>query len=198
MNVVTQPTEAMRKVMAEAPVRDDIYREDPSVNLLEQSVAKLCGKEVGLFVCSGTMSNQLALNAHLQQFQSVLCASDAHIYQNESTALAHLSQALLIPVEPDPTFGYLTVERVLPHLRLIEDVHFTQTTVISLEIPSSGMIMPIEELQQFRNLANKYRLKIHLDGARLWNAAVAEHRSLDDYCQYADTVCLSHSILLHM
>jgi threonine aldolase len=177
----------MRQAMIEAEVGDDVYEEDPTINRLERTVATRCGKEAGLFVCSGTMSNQLGLRALLQPMQSVICDTHAHIYLYESTATSHLSHALLIPVEADPKLGYLTVDRVRSQLRTNE-VYLARTTVISLEIPIDGLTMSIEELRKFRELADEYHLKIHLDGARLWNSIVAEGRSLDDYCQYADTV----------
>ena len=173
--------------MAKAEVGDDVFEEDPTVNSLEKMVAARCGKEAGLFVCSGTMSNQLGLRALLQPMQSVICDTHAHIYLYESTATSHLSHALMIPVEADTKLGYLTVDRVRSHLRTRE-VYLARTTVISLEIPIDGVSMSIEELRKFRELADEHHLKIHLDGARLWNTIVAEGKSLNDYCQYADTV----------
>jgi threonine aldolase len=188
----------MKKVMIKAELCDDVFGEDPSVIHLERELSTLCGKDAGLFVCSGTMSNQLGLRVHLQPMQSIICDSRSHIFRYESTGVAHLSQALILPVEVDKSLGYLTAERVASELRF-SGIYCTQaeTKVISLEIPLDGIIMPFEEIKKIHELKKKYpHLRLHLDGARLWNALVAERRTLYDYCQFFDTVSLKSMYLL--
>ncbi len=195
-DTLTTPTRNMIAAMLTATHGDDVYGEDSSINNLQEKVAKLTGKESGLFCVSGTMSNQIALRTHLTQPpHSILCDHRAHVYTSEAGGLATLSQAMVVPVKPQNGV-YLTLEDVVSHVWLGDDIHTAPTKVISLENTLHGTIMPIEEIKKISEFAKKHNIKMHLDGARIWNASIATGISLSDYCQYFDSVslCLSKGL----
>ncbi|KAF8310204.1 hypothetical protein DL93DRAFT_1671371 [Clavulina sp. PMI_390] len=192
----TTPTPSMFAAMAQASVGDDVYREDPTTSSFELYVASLVGHEAGCFTPSGTMSNQLGLRTHLlQPPHSVLCDHRAHVKNYEAGGLAALSQAMVIGVIP--TNGlYLTLEDVQDHAILDDNIHFAQTKVISLENTLGGVIYPLEEVRRINQWAKENGIKMHLDGARLWNAVAAGAGSLLDYgaCFDSISLCLSKGI----
>ncbi len=192
-DTITQPTREMRRVMAEAPVGDDVFGDDPTVNLLQEKMAELTGKEAALFVPSGTMGNQVSINAHTVPGQEVIVEADAHIFYYECGAPGMLSGVQLRPLPGKQ--GVLTAEQIEAAIRP-EDVHQPPTALICLENThnrAGGTIYPLEEIQKIARLARKRGIRLHLDGARLWNASVATGISLKEYCQYFDSVSLCFS-----
>jgi len=189
----TKPTPEMREMMKNAEVGDDVFGEDPTVNRLQEEVADLLGKEAGLFVASGVMGNQVAVNAHTQPGDEVILEKNAHIFYYEAGAPAMLSgvQLLTIPGEK----GILSAQSIEKALRPA-NVHFPPTRLICLENThnrAGGKIYPLDELKKIHKLAKKNNLKMHLDGARLWNASVATGISLKEYAKYFDSVMVCFS-----
>ncbi|KAK9462077.1 pyridoxal phosphate-dependent transferase [Lipomyces oligophaga] len=195
-DTVTTPTESMLQAMLTATHGDDVYKEDKTTNALQDRVARMAGKEAGLFVVSGTMGNQLCVRAHLHQPPySILCDYRAHVYTHEAAGLAMLSQAMVTPVHPKKTL-YITAEDIASYLILGNDIHTAPTRVISLENTLGGSIMPIDEIAKISALAKKHNLKLHLDGARLWNASAETGIPISEYGKYFDSMslCLSKGI----
>ena len=192
-DTVTQPNDEMRQAMAQAPVGDDVFGEDPTVNALQKKMAELTGKEAALFVSSGTQANQISINAHTQPGNEVICEERAHIFNYEAGAPALLSGVQLHPLPGK--YGVLDVQQVEEAIRP-PDHHFAQTKLIALENTHNrwgGTIYPIDEIKKMKKLADRHGLKMHLDGARLWNASVATGISLKEYARYFDSVSLCFS-----
>jgi len=187
----------MRNAMANAEVGDDVYKEDPTANKLQEYCANLFGKEAALFVPSGVMGNQLCLNVLTQPGDEVICEKSSHIFQYESgspAALSGLSMNLLIGDN-----GILSAEQVEQAIRPKTAYYMPQTKVIEIENThnvAGGVVYPLENIKEIKNVADKYNLKMHLDGARLWNASIASGISLEEYSSYFDTVsvCLSKGL----
>lgn len=170
-DTVTWPTEAMREAMAGAAVGDDVYGDDPTVNELEAYAARLVGKEAALFVPSGTFGNQLALFAWCPRGTEVILGEDSHIIQHEAGAAAVIAgvQTRTVPA-PD---GNLTPEAIRARFRT-PDIHHPDTSLICLEnAHSSGRTVPLAAMDAAREVAREAGIPIHLDGARLFNAATA-------------------------
>lgn len=167
----------MLDAMSRSTLGDDVYHEDETTTNFEAEIAASMKKEAGLFVSSGTMGNQLALRAHLTQPpHSVLCDFRAHIATSEAGGAAMLSQALLQTVIPKNGL-YLTLEDVKKRTILSDDVHGAPTKVIALENTIGGVIFPLAEVQRISAFAREHGIKMHLDGARLWNAGMFLVRS---------------------
>ncbi len=170
-DTVTRPTPAMREAMASAEVGDDVYGEDPTVNALQQRLADELGFDAGLFVPSGTQSNLLALMAHCQRGDEYLVGMEAHTYKYEGGGAAVLGSIQPQPLvhAADGTLPLDAVERAIkPH-----DAHFARTTLLCLENTWHGRALPLAYLDEARALCDRRGLALHLDGARLYNAAVA-------------------------
>lgn len=192
-DTLTKPTPAMRQAMANAPVGDDVFGEDPTVNKLQTKVAEMCGKEAALFVTSGTMSNQIAINTHTQPGDEVICDYNCHIFNYEGGGPALLSGAQLHPLPGKR--GIITAEQIEAVIRP-EDHHFAQTKLIELENTHNrggGSIFPLEEIHRIRQIADAHHLFMHLDGARLWNAHVATGISLAEWCAPFESISLCFS-----
>ena len=169
-DTVTTPSASMLAAMSESSFGDDAYAEDTMTNEFERHIANLLGHEAGLFVSSGTLGNQLGLRMHLMHPpHSVLCDHRAHLRHYEAGAVAVLSQAMIIPVVPSNGL-YLTLEDIEENAVLDDDIHSAPTKVISLENTLGGIIMPLAEVKRISAWARSKRLKMHLDGARIWNA----------------------------
>ncbi|KAK7207915.1 pyridoxal phosphate-dependent transferase [Myxozyma melibiosi] len=183
----------MLQAMLTATHGDDVYKEDKTTNDFQERVAKMAGKPASLFVVSGTMGNQICLRAHLHQPPySILCDYRAHVYTHEAAGLAMLSQAMVTPVHPRKT-TYITAKEIEENLILGDDIHTAPTRVISLENTLGGTIMPIEEIAKISALAKKHNLKLHLDGARLWNASAETGIPISEYGKYFDSMSLCMS-----
>ncbi|MBN1559082.1 low-specificity L-threonine aldolase [candidate division KSB1 bacterium] len=192
-DTVTKPTPAMRQAMAEAPVGDDVFGEDPTVNELQERIATLCGKEAALFVPSGTMSNQIAINAHTQPGDEVICEYGCHIFNYEGGGAALLSGAQLHPLPG--ARGVITAEQIKAAIRPA-DHHYAHTRLIELENThnrAGGAIFPLDEIRRIRALADEFNLVMHLDGARLWNAHIATHISMQEWAAPFDSISLCFS-----
>ncbi len=192
-DTVTQPTPEMRRVMAEAPVGDDVLGDDPSVNALESYVAELLGKEAAVYMPSGTMTNQVALRSHTQPGDEVFLESEAHIYYYEGGGPAALSGVTcrLLPGE-DGVFSAATLEQVLRP----QDPHFPRSRLVCVENThnrSGGRIFPLKTIGAISQVCQRHDLRLHLDGARFWNACIATGISETDYAAPFDTVSVCFS-----
>ncbi|MBI1913814.1 MAG: low-specificity L-threonine aldolase [Planctomycetes bacterium] len=171
-DTVTRPTAGMRAAMASAEVGDDVFGEDPTVNRLEQRVAALLGKEAALFVSSGTMSNQACIRAHTQPGDEVLCDASCHIYNSEAGGVAVHSGVTCRTIAGD--CGILDVTQLEDKIRP-DDEHLVRTRLVCLENTHNrggGKVYPLEKVQAISAWARANGLRLHLDGARLWNAVV--------------------------
>ncbi|KAJ1721048.1 Threonine aldolase [Coemansia erecta] len=193
-DTVTRPSGEMLAAMLAAPVGDDVFHEDPTVVALEQRIAALCNKPAALFCTSSTLSNQLAIRTHLcSPPESLICHAQSHIFQHESAGASMHSQAMMIPVAPATTDN-LTVEDVRRAFVWPEPVGLSApTNLVALENTLSGALMPIEDIRAISEFTRAQGAKVHLDGSRLWNAAVAEGRELSAYATHVDSLnlCLS-------
>ena len=195
-DTVTKPTPEMREAMYRAEVGDDVYGEDPTITELEALGARMTGKEAGLFVTSGTMGNQVAVMTHTRRGDEIICDAEAHIFYSEVAGLAVLSgvQARTIPAVK----GILSAETIEAAIRT-EDIHQPSTSLICLEDThnrAGGTCYPLDTLAAIRKVADRRKIPVHIDGARLFNAAVALGVPVDKITQYADTVqfCLSKGL----
>ena len=191
-DTVTLPTEEMRKAMAEAVCADEVHQVHPPTVLFQEQIAQLTGKEAALFMPSGTLSNQLALHLHILQAcgpASVLCDQRAHVYQYETGGMAYHSRAATQTVAPQ-NGHHLTLEDVQEHAIVEENQHYALTRVISLENTLSGLVFPQDEIVRISAWAREHGLAMHLDGARLWNAAAETGLPLSELCAPFDTVSL--------
>ncbi|WP_117234102.1 low-specificity L-threonine aldolase [Vibrio maerlii] len=193
-DTVTQPTQAMREAMMNAPVGDDVYGDDPTVNELEAFAAKETGFEAALFTTSGTQANLLGLMAHCERGDEYLCGQQAHNYKYEAGGAAVLGSIQPQPVEnnPDGTLPFDKLEAVIKP----DDFHFARTKLLSLENTINGKVLPMSYLAEAREFVNKHKLQMHLDGARVYNAAVALDVEIREIAQYFDsmTICLSKGL----
>ncbi len=195
-DTVTMPTPAMRQAMSQAEVGDDVYREDPTVTAIEELGAAMLGKEAGLFVTSGTMGNQVAAMTHTKKSDEIICEAESHIYYYEVAGLACLSGAQVKPVTGDR--GIMSAAAIREAIRGI-DVHSPDTGLICLENThnrAGGTCYTMEGLAAIRKVADEFRIPVHLDGARIFNAAVATGVSAIDIAKCADSVqfCLSKGL----
>ena len=196
-DTVTKPSPEMRKAMFEAEVGDDVFREDPTVNKLEEYAADLLGKEAALYVPSGVMGNQICLNVLTNPGDEVICEFNAHIFNYESGSPAALSGIQLLTVQGNQ--GVFTPDQVEPYIRPASAYYMPKTKVIEVENThnrAGGTIHPIENIIALKNLAKKYNLYFHLDGARIWNASVETGIPVKEYASHFDTIscCLSKGL----
>ena len=192
-DTVTVPTDAMRQAMAAAEVGDDVLGDDPTVKRLEERTAAILGKEAALFAVSGTMSNQVALKAHTQPGDEVLLDANAHMYYYEAGGPAALS-GVMCRCLPGKR-GIFTAANVEEVLRP-PDVHFAPTRLVCIENTHNrggGSIWPLETIHQVASVARKHGLKLHMDGARLWNAAVATGIGEKEYAAPFDSISVCFS-----
>jgi threonine aldolase len=192
-DTVTQPTPAMRAAIANAVVGDDVLGDDPTVNQLEATVAELLGKEAAVYMPSGTMTNQVALRLHTEPGDEVVLESEAHIYYYEGGGPAALSGVTCRLVKGER--GVFTAADLRQALRP-EDVHFPHTSLVCLENTHNrggGKIFPLDEMTAIAQVCREQNLKLHLDGARFWNACIATGLSEADYAQPFDTVSVCFS-----
>ena len=196
-DTVTKPSPEMRKAMYEAEVGDDVFKEDPTVNRLEDYSAELLGKEAALYVPSGMMGNQICLNVLTNPGDEVICEIDSHIFNYESGSPAKLSGIQLMTVKGN--LGVMNPEQVEPLIRPKDAYYMPLTKVIEVENThnrAGGTILPMENIIELKNLAKKYDLYFHLDGARLWNASVETGISVKEYASHFDSIscCLSKGL----
>lgn len=193
-DTVTKPTDKMRDAMFHAMVGDDVYGDDPTVNELEAFAAELVGKEASLFVPSGTFGNQVALLTHCNRGDEVIVADDCHIVQHEVGAASVIAGVQLRML--DAKYGILNKDEIRSKIRGT-DIHFPKTSLICVEnAHSSGTVIPIDVMKDIYNLASEHAIPVHLDGARLFNAATYLQIEAKDVTKYCDTVmfCLSKGL----
>ena len=195
-DTVTRPTPEMRKAMMEAQVGDDVFGEDPTINALQEKAANLLGKEAALFVASGTMGNQLSIKAHTQPGDEVIIEAGAHAMNFEGGAGAVLSSVQFFGIPGNR--GVFDAEQVEAAIR-VDDVHFPVSRLIVIENTHNrggGSIFPLKNILRIREVADRRGLRMHMDGARLWNACVASGISPREYAAPFDSVsvCLSKGL----
>ena len=193
-DTVTRPTNAMRDAMAAAEVGDDVYGEDPTINRLEQLAAGMLGTEAALFAPSGTQSNLLALMSHCNRGDEYIVGQSAHTYRYEGGGAAVLGSIQPQPLDFDDD-GSLNLDKVRAAIKP-DDVHFAKTRLLCLENTHNGLALPLVYLDSARQFARDHHLKLHLDGARIFNAAVKLNVSVTEISHSFDSisVCLSKGL----
>jgi threonine aldolase len=195
-DTVTRPTPEMRRAMADAEVGDDVYGEDPTINRLEQRAAEIFEREAAIFVPTGTMGNQIAIKIHTKPGQEVICEERAHIFNYEMAMLSHFSGCLARPIRGED--GVLTWREI--QKRIAPGIYYrAQTGLISLENThnmAGGTVWPQRELDEICDAAHDAGLPVHLDGARIFNAATSAGKSVADITRKCDSVmfCLSKGL----
>ncbi len=192
-DTVTKPTPAMRDFITNAPVGDDVFGEDPTINELQKRTAELLGKDAALFVPSGTMANQIAIKCHTIPGDEVICEKGCHIFNYEGGAGSMLSGIQYNTLVGD--YGRINPDQIKQAIRP-KDSHYAQTRLVELENThnsAGGTIYPIDLIKEIRKTAEFYDLKMHLDGARLWNAHVATGVPLSEYAAQFDSVSVCFS-----
>ncbi|MDP5054386.1 MAG: low-specificity L-threonine aldolase [Congregibacter sp.] len=193
-DTLTQPTPAMLEAMHAAATGDDVYGEDPTVNELERFAADLTGKEAAVFAPTGTQSNLIGLLSHCQRGHEYIVGHTGHTYMYEGGGAAVLGgiQPCPLPFAEDGSLPLDAIEQAIKP----DDAHFAITRLVCLENTQAGKVLPLEYLKHYSELALRYQLRRHLDGARVFNAAVAQAVPVADICQYFDTVsiCLSKGL----
>jgi len=193
-DTVTLPSEAMRQAMAQAEVGDDVYRDDPTVIRLENFAAELLGFEGSIFTASGTQANLIGLMSHCGRGDEYIVGQLAHTYKYEGGGAAVLGSIQPQPIEfePDSTLSLAKVEaKIKPN-----DIHFARTRLLCLENTQNGKTLPLDYLAQAEVFAESKNLKLHLDGARLFNAVVKQNVPAQDITRHFDSVslCLSKGL----
>ena len=193
-DTVTMPTEEMRQAMANAEVGDDVYGDDPTINKLEKLAAEKVGKEAAIFVPSGTFGNQLALFTHTRRGQEVIIGKNNHIVVHEVGASAVIAGVQLRTLET--INGVMNPKDVEKAIR-VDDIHEPETGLICVEeAHGCGAVVPLETLKQIKQIAEKHSIPVHMDGARIFNAAVSLGVDAKEVTAYCDTVmfCLSKGL----
>ena len=193
-DTVTRPSDAMRLAMSRAEVGDDVYGDDPSVNLLEQEAAELTGKEAALFLPTGTQANLVALLTHCQRGEEYIVGQKAHNYLFEAGGAAVLGSIQPQPIDAAAD-GTLPLDVVASVIKP-DDVHFARTKLLCIENTHNGKVLPLDYLQQAWVFTREKGLALHVDGARIMNATVALNVPLSTLTQYCDTltICLSKGL----
>lgn len=193
-DTVTRPSDAMRLAMSRAKVGDDVYGDDPSVNLLEQEAAELTGKEAALFLPTGTQANLVALLTHCQRGEEYIVGQKAHNYLFEAGGAAVLGSIQPQPIDAAAD-GTLPLDVVASVIKP-DDVHFARTKLLCIENTHNGKVLPLDYLQQAWVFTREKGLALHVDGARIMNATVALNVPLSTLTQYCDTltICLSKGL----
>jgi threonine aldolase len=197
-DTVTKPTPEMREAMAEAEVGDDVYGDDPTVNALQEKAAEMLGKEAALFVPSGTMGNLLALLVHCSRGEEVICGDKSHIYVNEAGGMAALGGIFPHPV-PNQKDGTLRLDDIRASIQP-DDSHRTITRLVCIENTQNicgGVVLSVEYTKQVGQLAKEHGLNLHIDGARIFNAAAALGVDIKELVAPADSImfCLSKGLV---
>ena len=197
-DTVTKPTDEMRRAMAEAEVGDDVFGEDPSINRLQERAAEILGKEAGLFTASGTMSNLIATLTYCHRGDEIIMGDQAHIFWNESAGAAALAgaQPRLVPNDEQGRISPADVEAAI---RPKTNIHFPPTTLVCLENTHnrcSGMVLTPEDTKGVADVAHAAGAAVHLDGARIFNAAVALEVPAEELVKDVDDIsfCLSKGL----
>ena len=192
-DTVTKPSPGMLDAMMNAPLGDDVYGEDPTVNKLQQKCAELTGKEKALFVPSGCMANQLAVKAHTIPGDEIICEAESHIFNYENAGPSVISHVQVMPVQGSK--GSYTVADIKKYRRP-EEYYFPKTRLLCLENThnrAGGTIIPFELISEISDFASANKIRRHLDGARIFNAVVETGISVGDYASKFDTISFCFS-----
>ena len=192
-DTVTKPSDGMRTAMAEAVVGDDVFGDDPTMNTLQERVAEMTGKEAALFTCSGTQANVCAILAHTYPGDEVIVERDGHTFKYEVAAPSVIGGVQLNTLAG--TRGILEAEQIESAIRP-DDVHQAPTRLIVLENTHNrggGKIYPLDKIESIAKLAKAHDIKMHLDGARLFNASIATDIPVDTYASYFDSIMFCFS-----
>jgi threonine aldolase len=195
-DTLTQPTPGMKEAMFAAPIGDDVFGEDPTVNALEEKIAKLFGMEAAIFCPSGTMTNQIAIRLHTRIQTEVICHKYSHIYLYEGGGI--MANSLASVKLLDGNLGKITAAQIAESINP-DDVHAPETTLVSLENTMNkggGSIYTLDEIKPIHSLCQQKGIKLHLDGARFFNALVETGESPADWGPHFDTIsiCLSKGL----
>ncbi|GLV16574.1 TPA: low-specificity L-threonine aldolase [Klebsiella quasipneumoniae subsp. similipneumoniae] len=193
-DTVTRPGRAMLEAMMAAPVGDDVYGDDPTVNELQRYAADLAGKEAALFLPTGTQANLVGLLSHCQRGEEYIVGQGAHNYLYEAGGAAVLGSIQPQPIDAAAD-GSLPLDKVAAKIKP-DDIHFAPTRLLSLENTHNGKVLPRDYLQEAWAFTRQRNLALHVDGARIFNAVVAYGCELRDIAQYCDsfTICLSKGL----
>ncbi len=192
-DTVTKPTPEMRKAISMAEVGDDIFGEDPTVIKLQNKCADLSGKEKALYVTSGCLGNQLAIKAHTIPGDEVLCESESHVFNYETAAPSVISNVQMVTINGDR--GIMKLDDIKRKVRSSE-YYFPVTRLIWLENTHNrggGTILPIDNIKEISSFARDNGIKLHMDGARIFNAIVETGITLDEYASYVDSISFCFS-----
>lgn len=196
-DTVTKPTDGMLDAMMTAKVGDDVFKQDPTVNFLEDKIAKMFGKEAALFFPSGTMANQTAIKLHTQPGEQLICDKWAHVYNFEGGGAAFNSGVSCALIDGDR--GMFAAEQVEKLINPPENIHLAKTSLVAIENTTNkggGACWDIVEIKRIKDVCKKHNLPFHLDGARLFNALVFTGENPEDYGSLFDTIsiCLSKGL----
>ncbi len=192
-DTVTRPSKGMFEAMMSAPLGDDVFGEDPTINRLQEICASLSGKESALFVPTGVMGNQLAIKSHTDAGDEVIVESESHILNYETAAPSVISSVQLLPVKGSN--GVMDPSEIQKHIRTTE-YYFPKTKLVCLENThnrAGGTILPVDNIKEISALAKSFGIKTHLDGARIFNAYVETGIALKDYASMFDSVSFCFS-----
>lgn len=195
-DTITKPTAAMLEAMHQAEVGDDVFEEDPSINKLESMVANMFGREAAIYSPSGTMSNQIGIKVHTQPGDEVICEQTAHVYQYEGGGIAFNAGCQVKLIEGN--FGRINAAQVEAAINA-DDVHKASTRLVCLENTANrggGSCYDFKEIERIREVCDRHQLKLHLDGARLFNALVAKNEQATEYGRvfHSISVCLNKGL----
>ena len=196
-DTVTNPSKKMLDFMFQAKLGDDVFEEDPTVNELQSYAASLFGKEDALYCSSGTQTNQIAINLHVNPGGEVICHKDSHVFKYEGGGIAKNSGASTRTVDGDR--GRITVEELEKLINPENDIHYPLTQLISIEDTANrggGAVYDFNEILRIRAFCNKMKLPLHLDGARVFNALTENHIDYKEYGKQFDSIsiCLSKGL----
>jgi len=196
-DTVTKPTPKMLEAMMNAEVGDDVFKQDPTVNKLEEKVAKMFGKEAALFFPSGTMANQTAIKLHTQPGDQMICDKWAHVYNFEGGGAAFNSGVSCALIDGER--GMFTAQQVAELINPADNIHLAQTSLVAIENTTNkggGACWDIEEIKRIKAVCKKNNLAFHLDGARLFNALVEKGETPEQYGELFDTIsiCMSKGL----
>ncbi|MDA3839398.1 MAG: low-specificity L-threonine aldolase [Candidatus Delongbacteria bacterium] len=193
-DTVTKPSPEMKKLMFEAEVGDDVYGEDPTVNKLEKFAAEMLGTEDAIFASSGTQTNLIALLSHCERGEEYIVGQEAHTYIHEGGGSAVLGSIQPQPIEFEED-GTIDLKKAEAKIKP-DDYHFAKTKLFSLENTNNGKVLPLEYIKASREFVDKHNLSFHLDGARVFNAAVKLNVDIKEITKYFDSIsiCLSKGL----
>ena len=192
-DTVTKPSKAMREAIASAEVGDDVWGDDPTVNLLQEKCRELTGKTAALFVTSGCMANQLAIKCHTNPAEEIIAEWDSHIVKYEVAGPSFISGVQLMPLKGNR--GVMDVNEVESHIRP-DWYHYPKTSLVCIENThnrAGGTIYPLDEIKKISISAKKHNLKLHLDGARIFNSSVETGISIKEYSSHVDSISFCFS-----